>query len=90
MNMLLIYFAIPISTIILSAILETFIYCPLKVAGIFFSIFLVVAFAYGGTSELIVAAIIYTIISFITALIVQSITIDSFPGNTIGCDKKYR
>lgn len=71
MNMLLIFFAIPLAVIILSAILETFINCPLKVAGIFFSIFIVVAFALGGTAELIVLAIVYTIISFITALIIK-------------------
>lgn len=70
MNILLIFFAIPIATIILSAILETFIRCPIKVAGIFFSIFLVLAFILGGTAELIVAAIVYTIISFITAYVV--------------------
>lgn len=70
MNILLIFFAIPIATIILSAILETFIRCPIKVAGIFFSIFLVLAFILGGTAELIVAAIVYTIISFVTAYIV--------------------
>lgn len=70
MNILLFFFAIPVAVIILSAILETLIKSPLKVAGIFFSIFLVIAFALGGTAELIVAAIIYTIISFITAFIV--------------------
>lgn len=71
MNVLLIFFAIPIATIILSAILETFINCPYKVAGIFFSIFIVVAFALGGTAEYLVAAIVYTIISFIVAYIVM-------------------
>lgn len=74
MNILLIFFAIPLATIILSAILETFIKCPFKVAGIFFSIFIVVAFALGGTAELILAAIVYTIISFITAILVKCIT----------------
>lgn len=70
MNILLIFFAIPVAVIILSAIFETFIRCPIKVTGITFAIFLIVAFALGGTAELIVAAIIYTIISFITAFIV--------------------
>ena len=74
MNMLLIFFAIPLAVIILSIILESFINCPIKVTGIFFSIFIVVAFALGGTSELIVLAIVYTIISFITALIVKFFT----------------
>ena len=69
MNLLLIFFAIPIATIILSVILQTLICCPFKVAGIAFSIFIVVAFALGGTAALIVAAIIYTIISFISAVI---------------------
>lgn len=73
MNILLIFFAIPVATIILAGILETFINCPFKIAGIFFSIFLVVAFALGGTVELLVAAIIYTIIAFATAYIVMII-----------------
>ena len=71
MNTLLIFFALPVSTIILAGIFETFINCPFKVAGIAFAIYLIVAFALGGTTELIVAAIIYTILSLITALIVR-------------------
>ena len=70
---LLIFFAIPVATIILSAIFQTFICCPIKVAGIAFAIFLIVAFALGGTAELIIAAIVYTIISLITAFIVMLI-----------------
>ncbi len=85
MNILLIFFAIPIATIILSAILETFIRCPFKVAGIFFSIFLVLAFILGGTAELIVAAIIYTILSFITAYIVE-IILRNREENNCGCN----
>ena len=73
MNTLLIFFALPLATIILAAIFETFINCPLKVAGIAFAIYLIVAFALGGTIELVVAAIIYTIIALITALIVHFI-----------------
>ena len=73
MNTLLIFFAIPLATIILSAIFETFIRCPLKVAGIAFSIFIIVAFALGGSAELIVAAIIYTLLSLITAFITMLI-----------------
>lgn len=73
MNTLLIFFAIPLATIILSAIFETFIKCPLKVAGIAFSIFIIVAFALGGSAELIVAAIIYTLLSLITAFITMLI-----------------
>lgn len=67
MNILLFFFAIPIAIIILSVILETYMRCPLKVAGIFFSIFLVLAFYLGGTAEYIVAALVYTGLSFISA-----------------------
>ena len=77
MNTLLIFFALPLATIILSAIFETFINCPIKVAGITFSIYLIVAFALGGTIELFVAAIVYTIISLIIALIVNYIQEDN-------------
>ncbi len=73
MNTLLVFFAIPIAIIILSVILETFIKYPIKVAGIFFAIFLVVAFALGGTAELIVLAIAYTILSFIAAYLTSII-----------------
>lgn len=73
MNILLIFFAIPVAVIILSIILETFIKCPIKVAGIFFAIFLVIAFLLGGCAELIVAAIVYTIISFIAACLTEFI-----------------
>ncbi len=67
---LLIYFAIPLAVIILSAIFETFINCPLKVAGITFAILLIVAFSAFGT-EFLVAVIIYTILSYITAFIIN-------------------
>lgn len=73
MNTLFVFFALPLATIILAGIFETFINCPLKVAGIAFSIYLIVSFALGGTIELIVATIVYTILAFITALIVKYI-----------------
>ena len=73
MNTLLMFFALPLATIILSAIFETFINCPFKVAGIAFSIYLITTFSLGGTIELLVAGIIYTILSLITALIINYI-----------------
>ena len=73
MNTLLMFFALPLATIILSAIFETFINCPFKVAGIAFSIYLITAFSLGETIELLVAGIIYTILSLITALIINYI-----------------
>lgn len=85
MNILLFFFAIPIAIIILSVILETYMRSPLKVAGIFFSIFLVLAFYFGGSAEYIVAAFIYTLISLISAYLTELIISkkcfrrDSFP-----------
>ncbi len=69
MNVLLIFFAIPVAIIILSIILEKYLNCPLSVAGIFFSILLVTVFYLGITAELIVALIVYTILSFISAVV---------------------
>ena len=73
MNMLLIFFAIPIAIVILSVILETYMKCAVKVAGIFFSILIVVAFAFFGTVEAIVAVLVYTILSFVAAYITRLI-----------------
>lgn len=70
MNTLLFFFAIPIAIIILSSIFQTIIKCPMKIAGIIFSAFLIVAFALtANTEELLIATIIYTIISYISAYI---------------------
>lgn len=69
-TILLIFFAFPVATIILSAIFETIINCPLKIAGIVFSIFLIVTFSSFG-SEFLVATIAYTILAYITALIIK-------------------
>lgn len=66
MNFLLIFFAIPIAIIILSIIFESFIRCPLKIAGIVFSIFLIVTFAIG-EELLLIATIVYTLIAFLSA-----------------------
>lgn len=71
-EILLIFFAIPVAVIILSAIFETIINSPLKIAGIVFSIFLIVAFATIGSIGL-VADVVYTILSYITAWIVRRI-----------------
>lgn len=72
MNILLIFFALPIATIIISAVLEKIIKCPLAVASVIFAIFLIVTFTAFDVSFL-VATIIYTILSLITALIVRFI-----------------
>lgn len=69
MNTLLIFFALPLATIIVSIALQQILKNPGLVAAIIFSIFLVVTFIINNLNFL-VATIIYTIISFITAVIV--------------------
>ena len=45
MNILLLFFALPIATIILSIVLQKILKCPILVAATFFAIYLIVAFA---------------------------------------------
>lgn len=69
MNVLLIFFALPIATIIISIALQKILKCPPLVASIIFAIFLIVTFIINNINFL-VATIIYTILSYITATIV--------------------
>lgn len=70
MNTLLIFFALPIATIILSIVLEKILRCPILTAATFFAIYLIVAFALFNETAL-VFVIIYTILAYITALIAE-------------------
>lgn len=70
MNILLIFFAIPLAVVIFSIALQKIFKCPFIVAGIIFAIFLVVTFIVDNLIFL-VATIIYTIIALITAFIVK-------------------
>lgn len=72
MNTLLIFFAIPVATIILAIVLQKILDCPLLVAATFFAIFLVVTFA-AFDEGFLVLAILYTLLALITALIVRFI-----------------
>ncbi len=69
MNNLLIFFALPIAVIVISIALQKILKCPPLVAAIIFSIFLIVTFIVNNLNFLIVA-IVYAIISFITATII--------------------
>lgn len=69
MNTLLVFFALPIATIIISIALQKILKCPPLVAGIVFSIFLIVTFIINNLFFL-VAAIVYAILAFITAALV--------------------
>lgn len=70
MNILLIFFALPLATIILACVLQKLIKCPILVAAIFFAIYLIVAFAVFDATFLI-AAIVYTFLAYVTAAIVR-------------------
>ncbi len=66
MNLLLIFFALPVAVIIISIALQKILKCPVLVAAIIFAIFLIVTFVVNNLNFLI-AAIAYAILSFITA-----------------------
>ena len=70
MNTLLIFFALPIAVIIISAILQKVLKSPLAVASLIFAIFLVVTFA-AFDETFLIATLAYTILAFITAVIVN-------------------
>ena len=70
MNTVLIFFALPIAIIIISAILQKVLNSPFAVAALIFAIFLVVAFALFDVTFLI-ATLAYTILAFITAFLVK-------------------
>ena len=70
MNVLLIFFAIPIAVIIVSAILQKVLKSPVAVAALIFAIFLVVTFA-AFDATFLIATLAYTILAFITAVIVN-------------------
>lgn len=72
MNTLLLLFALPISTIILSIVLQKILKCPILVAATFFAIYLIVAFAFFDSSFLIFV-IIYTILAYVTAVLTRLI-----------------
>lgn len=72
MDLLLLFFAIPLAVIILSIVLQKILKCPWLVAATFFAIFLIVTFSVGDI-RLLIFTVIYTIISYITALIFRAV-----------------
>ena len=69
---LLLFFALPVATIILAIVWQKIIKCPLLVALTAFAIYLIVTYAFFDSSFLIFA-IVYTILAFIAAWITQFI-----------------
>ncbi len=77
---ILIYFAFPIATIIISIILQKIIKNPVLVAAFTFAIFLIVTFTTYDESFLI-NTFIYTMLSLITAFIVDRFYINNNSNN---------
>lgn len=67
-TILLIFFAIPLAVIIFSIALQKILKCPALVAGIIFAIGVIITFIIGNLI-ILVATLVYTFISYITALI---------------------
>ena len=72
MNTLLLFFALPIATIIFSIVLLKLLKCPILVAATFFAIYLILAFTAFDT-DFLIFVIAYTILSYITAVITRLI-----------------
>lgn len=70
MNTLLLFFALPVATIILAVVLEKILRNPFLTSATFFAIYLIVAFAVFDASFL-VYTIAYTILAFIAAFIAE-------------------
>ena len=66
---LLIYFALPLATILLAIVLQKILRSPILVSITFFAIYLIVAFAAfsDDLAPALVATIIYSLLAFITA-----------------------
>ena len=72
MNGWLIFFAFPISTIILSITMQKLIKSPILVASVFFAIYLIVAFT-AFNVLFIIYAFVYAIFAYITAIMTQMV-----------------
>lgn len=70
MNLLLLFFALPIATIILAIVLEKILRCPFLTAATFFAIYLIVAFSLFDAAFL-VFVIAYTILAFLAAFLAE-------------------
>lgn len=70
MNMLLLAFALPVATVLLAIVLQKILKSPLLVAATFFAIFLIVTYA-AFNSSFLVFAILYTILSYVTAVLTR-------------------
>ncbi len=68
MNNLLVFFALPVATIILAIVLQKVINNPTLVGITFFAIYLIVTYA-AFDSDFLIFAVIYAILAYISAVI---------------------
>lgn len=89
MNIILLFFVLPISIILLSIVLQKVLKCPTLVAITFFAILFIVTYLID--PRLLIFAIAYTVLSYITAVLTRLIcNIKSRIGSiTSGCDNNY-
>lgn len=85
MNLLLIFFALPVATIILAIVLQKILKCPLLVGATFFAIYLIAAFIISPSGTLLILAILYGILAYVTAVLTCVICrLNSRFGNILG------
>lgn len=82
MNTLLLFFALPVATIILAIVLQKILKCPWLVAATFFAIYLIVAYTVFN-SNFLIFVIAYTILAYIVASLTRIVC------NLINCSRKF-
>ncbi len=88
-TILLIFFAIPLAVIIFSIALQKILKCPSLVAGIIFVIGIIITFIIGNLIFL-AATLVYTFISYITALIICLLSRYNNHDNDNSCCRRNR
>lgn len=68
----LFYIVLPLATILIAIVLQKILRSPILVALLVFAVYLILAFT-AFTTDFLINAIIYTIIAFLTAVIVRTI-----------------
>lgn len=75
MDPILLFFVFPLVTVIIAIALQKILNNPLLVGAVIFSIFLLVSYLnYGGSSQAIIASIIYGILAFLAALLSRTLS----------------
>lgn len=75
MDSILLFFVFPLTTIVIAIALQRLLDNPLLVGAIAFSIFLLVSYiSYSGSSQAIIASIVYGILAFLAAYLSRLIS----------------